>query len=1151
MRAQSLASFAFCGTGTSASNLVRPIHGKRRSRVSRAVCAAAQPLESRVLLSASIIKEIDPGSFNTQIQNPVTIGNELYFAANDGVHGEELWKSDGTTAGTVMVADINPGSGSSNPANLTSLNGELYFTASDGVHGTELWKSDGTAAGTSMVADLNPGAASSNPSDLTAEPLSYINGGVLYFLATDTSGSTQIWYLQTWDNSVRQLTTNLTNISDLTNVDGMLYFAADDGVHGTELWNGDYAAAAKMVADINPGAGSSSPTNLTAFNNFVVFSADDGVHGRELWTSGGTPNTTWMIDDIDPGAASSDPSSLYAFEGEIYFTANGQLWKTNGGTLDTVQITVGNAFRQMTFTPLKYVSKGDTLFFANYDSQSDQTTLWQTDGTAAGTTPSAPNLPLLYENPQLLATESEVYFINVPDIGQNRIYQTSGNGGATLADPNEAESIFNPGLLLGAVNHTMLFSAADSHGMSLWGLPVPSAASATFVKTDTTTQGTWKGVYGSQGFEVPGNSMLPPGVQVSTENATAYSWADGINDPRALQEDLPRNPNTLRDADCWYAYSPFSLDVSLTDGGTHQVALYLLDYDRLGRSETVQISDATNGSVLSTQSVSNFQNGTWLVYNLSGDVKITFINIGPENAVVSGIFFDPTHTQAKGTGNFVNTNTTLGGNWVGTYGSGGYVVYGNGAVSLPADISYSEAGGTPYTWQQNTSDARALTTGPGSNGTVAGCIYSSSSFTVNLSFNDGAAHQLALYLLDWDNFGRVETIQLSDANTGATLNTRTVSNFQSGEYLVYDVSGNVRITITNAGPENAVLSGLFIDPGPASSSAYYVETDTSTFGAYTGIYGTDGYDVINGGVSLPSYVTLTPSSNVVPYTWSTNTQSFNALQVQPDSPSRIAACDYTSDPSFSYNLDLTDGQTHQVEIYLVDWDNQNRSETIQITDAKTGKLLDGESYSQFTNGYYGVWNLSGDVNITISRTGGLNAVVSGFFFDPVATTSSAKFVATDTTTQGTYTNIHGNQGRDIVNASESLPNYATLSFSQNATPYTWVANTTDPRALQVSPGSSSRIASCYYSNSPSFSFNLNLTGQQRHLVGLYFLDWDNLGRSETVQISSASTGAILDTETVSNFANGKYLLWGLSGDLNITITNTGGLNEVLSGIFFG
>ncbi|MBR9970880.1 ELWxxDGT repeat protein [Magnetospirillum sulfuroxidans] len=90
----------------------------------------------------------------------------MFFAATDGTNGTELWKSDGTAVGTVMVKDINPGSSSSSPNHLTNVNGTLYFSATDGTNGTELWKSDGTAVGTVMVKDIRTGTVGSGPTYL-------------------------------------------------------------------------------------------------------------------------------------------------------------------------------------------------------------------------------------------------------------------------------------------------------------------------------------------------------------------------------------------------------------------------------------------------------------------------------------------------------------------------------------------------------------------------------------------------------------------------------------------------------------------------------------------------------------------------------------------------------------------------------------------------------------------------------------------------------------------------------------------------------------------------------------------------------------------------------------------------------------------------
>jgi hypothetical protein len=159
----------------------------------------------------------------------------------------------------------------------------------------------------------------------------------------------------------------------------------------------------------------------------------------------------------------------------------------------------------------------------------------------------------------------------------------------------------------------------------------------------------------------------------------------------------------------------------------------------------------------------------------------------------------------------------------------------------------------------------------------------------------------------------------------------------------------------------------------------------------------------------------------------------------------------------------------------------------------------------------------------------------------------ATFINTDTTTQGNWHGVYGADGYSIANDSQNIPSYATLAV-QNQNNWTWAASTTDPRALQTGNGTG-RKAATWYGNSP-FGFDVNLTDGNVHQFGLYAVDWDNNGRVETVQIVDANTGAVLDTRNLSNFTNGIYLIWNLSGHVKVNLTWNSGVNAVVSGVFF-
>ena len=165
-----------------------------------------------------------------------------------------------------------------------------------------------------------------------------------------------------------------------------------------------------------------------------------------------------------------------------------------------------------------------------------------------------------------------------------------------------------------------------------------SSNSAQFVKTDSTTEGSWKGSYGGDGYNViDDTSAYPSYVTVTPSGQSNYVWNSSTSDAWGLEKAYS---DTDRIEATWYTGGSFTIDMNFTDGGTHQLAVYCLDESGGSRTETISVLDGTTNAVLDSRNVSNFATGEYLVWNLSGHVVINISNTGSPNAVISGLFFD-------------------------------------------------------------------------------------------------------------------------------------------------------------------------------------------------------------------------------------------------------------------------------------------------------------------------------------------------------------------------------------------------------------------------------------------------------------------------------------------------------------------------------
>jgi ELWxxDGT repeat protein len=220
----------------------------------------------------------------------------VYFAGSDATHGIELWKTDGTAAGTVRLADINPGATGSEPPlgdgsgassyQLTVSGGKLFFTADDGSHGDELWETDGTAAGTVLVGDVNPGPQGSDP-------------------------------------------------QNLIDVNGTLFFTANDGGHGEQLWA---AAAAPLSATGQPIMTVQGQT----FSGQVATFSDPNPLAPGSYTA----TITWGDGHTSAGTVAALANGQFAVSGGNDYTQPGaytvsvQIGRPGGGATATTTATV-------------------------------------------------------------------------------------------------------------------------------------------------------------------------------------------------------------------------------------------------------------------------------------------------------------------------------------------------------------------------------------------------------------------------------------------------------------------------------------------------------------------------------------------------------------------------------------------------------------------------------------------------------------------------------------------------------------------------------------------------------------------------------------------------------------------------------------------
>jgi ELWxxDGT repeat protein len=435
------------------------------------------------------------------------LNGKVIFSGSTDATGSELYISDGTTGGTVLVSDINAGVNSSKPGEFVLLGSFLYFTAETALQGRELWRTNGTPAGTTIVKDIVPGAGSSNTEN---NYNLFSNGSYLLFAANTTAAGNELWKsdgtsagtILLEDINTGHSGADSSNPDNFIVLNNIVLFTATDATHGNEIWKTDGSPAGTvLVKDINPGTASSTQVQIVPgyfadfflgfhiFNRRAYFNANDGTSSGEIWVTDGTSGNTALVKDF-PTTNFSRPLLIDAinFPGKFIFpyadgTSRSELWQSDGTPAGTILLKAFSPTKQgaqpLIFIPYSVDFINQTLntalfqgtkFFFAAGTSTQGTELWACDGTVAGTNivrdinpGTGDGIDFAVGDGSYLYTASTFFFGASDATHGSELWQTDGTSANTtmVMDINPNAGNANPQLSFFVTNGKVMFGATD------------------------------------------------------------------------------------------------------------------------------------------------------------------------------------------------------------------------------------------------------------------------------------------------------------------------------------------------------------------------------------------------------------------------------------------------------------------------------------------------------------------------------------------------------------------------------------------------------------------------------------------------------------------------------------------------------------------
>lgn len=536
-----------------------------------------------------LVKDIAAGAADGYPGSLTAVGTTLFFTANETSTGVELWRTDGTEAGTVLVRDIRAGTSSSSPNALTAVGNLLYFQANDGVAGVEPWVSDGTPAGTRLLLDVYPGRTDSFPAPFV--PFA----GKVFFRAKDATHGTELWVTDGSSAGTRlfmDFHPTGDGIPDLFTVCGnSLLLSASDPTNGRELWKTDgTVAGTKFVKDIAAGPRDSYPASIVAANGTCLFSADDGVAGRELWRTDGTEAGTVLVKDIQPGATGSYLQSFAVAGNTLFFSAltslGNEVWKSDGTAAGTVIVKDIYAGSQNA-DPTQLVAHQGAVYFAAEEGTHGRQ-LWRSDGTAAGT--AIVRVFATRSGPSPLVSSGGKLWFGIDDglVGFEPWTTDGTSAGTNLLLDLAPGHVGGEPQNLTAMGSTLYFTADDGvNGRELW--KSDGTAAGTVLVKDIMT-----GSYGSAPSQLtPVNGTLFFNAYDPTHSGELWK-SDGTTSGTVLVKDIATGFPS--DAHLAYLTAVGSRLFFVAEDGTHGPEPYVSDGSAAGTFMLQDLAAGTNGS---------------------------------------------------------------------------------------------------------------------------------------------------------------------------------------------------------------------------------------------------------------------------------------------------------------------------------------------------------------------------------------------------------------------------------------------------------------------------------------------------------------------------------------------------------------------------